>query len=117
MDRKFDEDFLEFIFQRRSAAYSEMLQDNTEQGERHAFYTKKHSEIQTEINKRLGTDDESFKLLFDLSDAANLAVGIEMDIAYIQGLRDGFNLVRVLNKGIVWPKSRNKDVQEETKSV
>lgn len=108
MATTFEEDFLDFILQRRINAYNVMLREGTEQGRQHAHYTEEYSKIKAKINERLGGDDEAFQLLFDLTDAANLAAGLEMDAAYIQGLQDGFNLVRVLNKGITWPASRDK---------
>lgn len=108
----FEEDFLDFLFERRSNAFSTMLNENTEQGRLHAHYTEKHSMLEKEILNRLGSTDEAFGLLFDLADAANLAAGIMQDAAYIQGLQDGFSLMKILKRGITWPASRSKEETE-----
>ncbi len=113
MGTTFEEDFLNFLFQRRLVAHSTMLREDSEQGKRHAHYTEQYSKIHDEIYERLGSNDEAFGLLFDFSDAANLAAGIEMDATYIQGIQYGFRLVEILKKGITWPAPRGKYEQEE----
>jgi len=114
MGTTFEEDFLNFLFQRRLVALSTMLREDSEQGKRHTHYTKQYSKIHDEIYERLGSNEEAFGLLFNLSDVSNLAAAIEMDATYIQGIRDGFSLMEILKKGITWPASREKCEQGET---
>lgn len=113
MGASFDEDFLDFVSQRRQTAYNKLLKSDNEQGKRYAQYNEKYSKIEKEITERLGANDEAFDLLFNLSDAKGLINSMEMDAFYIQGLQDGINLVRVLNEGITWPASRDHENEGE----
>lgn len=113
----FEEDFLDFLLERRTTACNTMLNQDTEQGRQHAHYTEKHSMLEKEIFSRLGSTDEAFSLLFDLADVANLAAAIEMDAAYIQGMQDGFSLMKIFKEGITWPASRDQGGLEEAEGA
>lgn len=78
---------------------------------------KEYLKIEKEIYNRLGSNEEAFKLLWDLSEAAGSITGIEVDAVCIQVLQDGFSLVEILKKGITWPINRDPYDKEEMENV
>ena len=109
-----EEDFQEFVNLRQEASHLAMIASG--KGKERDKYSNKWRLAYDEIYKRLGANEEAYTLLEELTMAANLSFGLEIDAAYVQGFQDGMRFRDLLTLGpkALWGNRRMSSGIHET---
>ncbi|NPV90978.1 MAG: hypothetical protein HPY50_09420 [Firmicutes bacterium] len=96
----FTSDLLGFVDKRTTASYRTMLYKNKRLRKKYKKYRNQAIELHEEIYRRLGGTKEAWLLIDEYEAVEGILEGIVSDQAYLQGLSDGFELRKLLDKGI-----------------
>lgn len=94
----FEEDFKEFMDERIEKAYTEFINSGSMKFKQYEENGEEYDRLRDEIYKKAGSTKEVFRLFNDLEVMAGVREAAMLNVAYLQGLRDGLKLSDI-NRG------------------